>query len=102
MELMGRGHRRAVIVAALVAALGLAGCSGSGAKFVKPGASGTGTPGFTLGVTPAQNATDVPVSVEIAKADPAAKLGAVALTDGAGKEVTGKLRDDGSSWVPDE
>jgi lipoprotein-anchoring transpeptidase ErfK/SrfK len=89
-------------IALLVTVLGLAGCSGGGARFVKPGASAD----TALGVTPPNGATDVPVSIEIAAGNAGgnagAKLTAVALTDAAGTEVAGRMRGDASSWVPDE
>ncbi|GAA1820032.1 Ig-like domain-containing protein [Planosporangium flavigriseum] len=88
------------MVAALVAALGLTGCGNGGTRFVNPG-SPSAAPGPTLNVNPADNATDVPVSVEIAPHG-GDKLTGVDLADPAGKRITGKLRDDTSSWVPDE
>src|SRR5689334_19181092 len=97
-----RRHRRTLALAVLVGALSLAGCSHGGPTFVRPGASHGSTTGFSLGVTPADNATDVPVSAEIGKADDNVKLAKVELTDADGKQVAGAMRPDGSSWVPDE
>jgi lipoprotein-anchoring transpeptidase ErfK/SrfK len=97
---MGR-RRHAVAVAALVAVFALAGCTGGGGgRFVSPGGSGAASAGAALNVTPADKATDVPVSVEVGLAR--GKLSAVELSDPNGKAVPGKLRDDHSSWVPDE
>ncbi|MDT5035419.1 MAG: hypothetical protein QOE03_604 [Micromonosporaceae bacterium] len=107
--IMGRPGRIGSI-AVLVTVLGLAGCSG-GPRFVKPGTSSGRASGTTLGITPPTGATDVPVSIEIAaggggaggKAGTSgARLTAVTLTDAAGAAVAGKMRDDASSWVPDE
>jgi lipoprotein-anchoring transpeptidase ErfK/SrfK len=101
-EIMRR-HGRTLMVAALVAVLGLAGCSQGGGRFVTPGAhssSAVAPPPFA--VAPADNGADVPVSAEIAVPDAGTKLTAVELKDAGGKQVTGRLRDDGSSWVPDE
>jgi lipoprotein-anchoring transpeptidase ErfK/SrfK len=96
-----RRQRRAVVLAALVAALGLTGCGGPANKFVNPGRS-SAPAGPTLNVNPAANAADVPVSAEIGLQSGGDKLTAVKLADTGGKLVTGKLRDDASSWVPDE
>jgi lipoprotein-anchoring transpeptidase ErfK/SrfK len=92
--------RRRLLLVALAALLALAGCSSGGTRFVQPG--GHASSGAALGVTPADKATGVPVSAEVALADKGAKLGAVSLTDAGGKQVAGGLRTDGSSWVPDE
>jgi lipoprotein-anchoring transpeptidase ErfK/SrfK len=100
-EIMRR-QRRAAVVAALVAVLGLAGCGGGGNKFVGPSRSSSSAPGAALNVTPAQNAADVPVSVELGLQGGGDRLAAVELADGKGKPVTGKLRDDASSWIPDD
>jgi lipoprotein-anchoring transpeptidase ErfK/SrfK len=96
-----RRQRRAVPVAALVAVLGLAGCGGAGNRFVNPGRS-SAPPGASLNVNPADNAADVPVSVEVAVQGGGDRLTAVELADDKGKRVAGKLRDDTSSWLPDE
>ncbi|HEV7896524.1 MAG TPA: Ig-like domain-containing protein [Planosporangium sp.] len=95
-----RRQRRAAVVTALVAALGLAGCGAADNKFVKPGSSG-GASAPSLNVSPANDATDVPVSVEVGLQGGADKLVSVQLT-GKDKPVSGKLRDDTSSWIPDE
>jgi lipoprotein-anchoring transpeptidase ErfK/SrfK len=94
-----RRQGRTAVAAALVAVLGLAGCSGGGVRFVQPGASAN--KGSALGVVPADNAADVPVSVEVGLQG-GGKLTAVELSDAAGKQVPGKMRDDASSWVPDD
>ncbi|MCW2642442.1 MAG: erfk/ybis/ycfs/ynhg family protein [Dactylosporangium sp.] len=96
-----RRQRRAVVVAGLVAVLGLAGCGGAGTRFVNPSRSGAAS-GPTLNVNPADNATAVPASVEVGLQGGGDTLVAVDLADDKGKRVTGKLRDDASSWVPDD
>jgi lipoprotein-anchoring transpeptidase ErfK/SrfK len=98
-EIMKR-RAHVVLLAALVAVLGLAGCSGGGGRFVSPGGSASSS-GESLGVTPADKAADVPVSAEVGLGQKG-KVTAVELTDAASKQVPGKLREDGSSWVPDE
>ncbi|NJC70478.1 L,D-transpeptidase family protein [Planosporangium thailandense] len=93
-------QRRAVLLTALAATLALSGCGGTANRFVKPGASASPTP--ALHVNPADNATDIPVSAEVGLQDAGDKLTAVQLADAGGKSISGKLRDDASSWVPDE
>ena len=61
----------------------------------------TGEP-VTLTVTPAADKKDVPVSAEIGLKVSGGEISSVTLTDAAGKAVTGKLREDGSAWVPDK
>jgi lipoprotein-anchoring transpeptidase ErfK/SrfK len=105
-----RRQARVAVVAALAFVLAtglagaLAGCGGNGNRFVEPGGSakGGGKPGVSLPVTPGDNAGDVAVSAEIGLQGGDAKLAAVELTGADGKQVDGHLRDDASSWVPDE
>ncbi|GII21616.1 L,D-transpeptidase [Planosporangium mesophilum] len=93
-------QRRAALIMALVAVFALAGCNAAGNRFVQPGASKPAGP--VLAVTPAKDATDVPVSAEVALQGGTDTLTRVKLTDAHDKSVGGKLRDDASSWVPDE
>jgi lipoprotein-anchoring transpeptidase ErfK/SrfK len=51
-------------------------------------------------VTPASDATGVPVSVELAATVRQGKLTDVVLADAGGKRIAGALRDDGGAWVP--
>jgi len=83
-------------------ALMLAGC-GKGSSWHSSGKGGSPSAGTAAGVTvtPADKATDIPVSVEITAKDPAeGKLAEVKLTDTGGATVAGQLREDGSSWIP--
>ncbi|MEV4845082.1 Ig-like domain-containing protein [Micromonospora matsumotoense] len=119
---MGRFTRGGAMAGALVlaASLALAGCGGDQkkeAEFV----GGTGASPSTEAVTPAQSdgaspsapvadgltvspadgAKNRPVSTEISVSLPGGgKVSSVTLTTGDGKQVDGKLRVDGSSWVP--
>ncbi|GIJ19922.1 L,D-transpeptidase [Micromonospora lutea] len=112
---MGRFARAGALLSALglVASLALSGCGEerTAAEFVpgeKPGATGAGTPetpqvpsGPPLAVSPADGAKDRPVSVEIgAKLPEGGQVSQVTLKTEDGKSVKGKLRTDGSSWVP--
>jgi len=114
------GMRRslvAAVAAVMVALLGLAGCgAGKGGARLAGGtpSSSAGAPltenaGATpsgpaapvsLSLTAAAGKKDVPVSTEIGLKVSGGQISAVTLKDGAGKAVSGKLRDDGSSWVP--
>ncbi|GLH95741.1 L,D-transpeptidase [Phytohabitans aurantiacus] len=110
----GRVRRGAVAVAAVVvASLALTACGdGSSPKFVSgsetpgvtPSASGSAAPdnaSSALSITPAANTKNVPVSAEIGvKLTGSGQVGSVTLTEEGGKAVSGKMREDGTSWVP--
>jgi lipoprotein-anchoring transpeptidase ErfK/SrfK len=53
-----------------------------------------------LAVTPAEAATDVPVSAEIEVKATGGKVSEVTLADPTGAAVAGAMRADGTSWVP--
>ena len=114
---MGRVRRSLTVVVALavVAPFALAACSGG--EQAKPAAwvssepsasapasapvteaGSTGTSKITL--TPADGRKDIPVSAEIGFKLAGGTVASVTLKDGKGKSVAGKLREDGTSWVP--
>ncbi|MCZ7420595.1 MULTISPECIES: Ig-like domain-containing protein [unclassified Micromonospora] len=112
---MGRFARTGALLGGLglVASLALSGCGEERAvaEFVPgqtPGATGTATPGTPeapsgppLTVSPADGSKNRPVSVEIgAKLPDGGEVSQVTLKTKDGKTVKGKLRTDGSSWVP--
>ncbi|NYF57299.1 L,D-transpeptidase [Micromonospora purpureochromogenes] len=115
---MGRFTRAGAMVGALalVASLALTGCEDDpkkAAEFVGGGAApGTGTPAASqeaqpsapaesLTVSPADGAKNKPVSTEIsAKLPGGGTVSSVTLASADGKQVAGKMRLDGSSWVP--
>ncbi|BCL15997.1 L,D-transpeptidase [Micromonospora sagamiensis] len=119
---MGRFARAGAMVCALAvtASIALTGCGPDPQKpaFVGGGPSGSpetgvaapvgdreGTPGSsgpaqTVTISPADGATNRPVSTEIAAGTPGVKITDVALTTADGKRVAGAPRTDGSSWVP--
>ncbi|MCI4064611.1 Ig-like domain-containing protein [Micromonospora sp. R77] len=119
---MGRFARTGAMVGVLVltASLALTGCgddqkkaefvngSGPTAASATPGTSAapaTSAPvaaaGATLQVSPANGAAKRPVSTEIsAKIPGGGKVSEVVLTAAGGDKVEGRLRRDGSSWVP--
>ncbi|HEX6681655.1 MAG TPA: Ig-like domain-containing protein [Candidatus Limnocylindrales bacterium] len=59
-------------------------------------------PVMRAAISPAANATDQPISTEIGTEVSDGRVLSVTLVDAAGKAVTGNMRPDGSSWVPDE
>src|SRR5256885_15237163 len=95
-----RRRQRGILLLVLVTLLSVAGCTGGGGRFVDPKSSGGSAAGPALGVTPADKATDVPVSIEVGLGQ-GGKVQSVELTAG-GKAVTGKPREDGSPWGPVE
>ncbi|GHJ09880.1 hypothetical protein TPA0907_42470 [Micromonospora humidisoli] len=119
---MGRFTRGGAMAGALVlaASLALAGCGGDQKKeaefvggtgaspsteAVTPAQSGGASPSAPvadgLTVSPADGAKSRPVSTEISADLPGGgKVSSVTLTTGDGKQVGGKMRLDGSSWVP--
>lgn len=88
----------------IVAVLSLASCAGAPTLHQPaPAASPTSSaPPVSLAVTPAKAASGVPVSVEIGVSITNGTLTSVALVDTAGNAVKGRMRDDNSSWVPDQ
>ncbi|MCM0674472.1 Ig-like domain-containing protein [Micromonospora phytophila] len=112
---MGRFARAGAMVGALglMASLALTGCGDEQkkAEFVGAAAPSTSASAETaapvapsgppLTVSPADGAKGKPVSSEIsAKLPDGAKVSAVTLTAADGDRVEGRVRADGSSWVP--
>lgn len=98
---------RAVAVAlALAVPLVLVGCEreSSPPRMVpgSPSASAEPTPAepFSLALTPAANARNLPISTEVGISITGGKVTRVTLSDSKGGTVAGAMRDDGSSWVP--
>lgn len=90
---------------ALAATLLLAGCTN--APTMQPGAASPSpsvlqAPSVSLALTPASQAKDLPITTEIGTAVSDGKVESVELADAAGAKVPGKLREDLSSWVPDQ
>jgi lipoprotein-anchoring transpeptidase ErfK/SrfK len=105
---MKRLTGRRIAALAVATLLGLTGCSLAGGGDDGGGDTGAGSSGGKadegpkVTVAPADKATDVPVSAEIAVADEGGKLTGVTLAAQDGQEVVGALREDGSAWVPAE
>src|SRR5262247_2120933 len=89
---------RKAMVVALLAVLGVAGCSSGGGRW-NGGTSETQS-SADISITPADNAKDVPVSEEIAVKVKDGKVTDVKLEGADSKAVKGEMRADGSSWVP--
>jgi lipoprotein-anchoring transpeptidase ErfK/SrfK len=114
---MSRGTRGLVkaAVLAVLAPLALAACGGGGdtPRFVDgttagPAASAGASPSagvtqpaaFSFSITPAANAKNLPVSAEIGVKLEGGEVTAVTLAEAGGAKVAGKMRDDGTAWVP--
>lgn len=54
----------------------------------------------TLAVTPAANAKNLPISTEIGTKVSNGKVSAVTLSEQGGGQVAGRMRPDGTSWLP--
>jgi lipoprotein-anchoring transpeptidase ErfK/SrfK len=110
------GMRRSLVtavVAAVIAPLALSACGddrkpaaasfkeapSASAPVSAPPTEAAAVP-IELSVTPASGKKDVPLSAELGLSVSGAKVTSVTLTDSKGKAVSGKLRDDASSWVP--
>jgi len=85
-----------VALAALVAACGPASTGTSAPKPNAPPAKS-----FTVTLTPATGTAGAPVSTEIGLGGVFGQITAITLTPAGGGPVSGNLRPDGSSWVPD-
>jgi lipoprotein-anchoring transpeptidase ErfK/SrfK len=85
-----------MVVAALL--IGAAACS-SEATWNAPGE--TPDPPKVTMVGPLDGATDVPTAAELEFTLEGTQTAEVSLTDAGGATVTGAMREDGSSWVPD-
>lgn len=83
--------------------LGLVGCADREAAQSPPGGAGSSTPAGpppSLAVTPDAGATEQPISTEIGT-ETDGEVTAVTLATADGDEVAGRMREDGTSWVPD-
>jgi lipoprotein-anchoring transpeptidase ErfK/SrfK len=83
--------------AALIAGCGPAATGGTTAP--KPNAPPAKP--FTVAITPATGTANVPVSAELGLTGVFGQVTAITLTQAGGGPVTGNLRQDGTSWVPD-
>ena len=87
-----------------VLALSLAACTADGgtARLEEPNsADAPAGPPVTLVVTPPSGTRDAPLSTEIGVEVTSGAVTGVFLSSEDGDKVTGELREDGTSWVPD-
>ena len=89
------GNKNKVTPAAWVGSSGAATPASSA-----PAAPASAASAVSLTLSPPSGKKDVPVSTEIGVAVTGGKVTTVALKGADGKAVAGKLRDDGSAWVP--
>jgi lipoprotein-anchoring transpeptidase ErfK/SrfK len=102
-------RKPAALLLAVSLLLGLAACGNAapaarwGAPSQGAGAEPSTTPGppLSLDITPAVNAKNVPISMEIGTKVTGGTVTEVSLTEGTTK-IAGRLREDGSAWVPDK
>jgi len=92
-----RTGRTGIVAVAIIALVAFSGC---GSKKT-PTVTGKGG-GVSVSVTPADNATDVPVSSEIGLQVSGGTITGVELLKADGSKVAGALRADHSTWVPDD
>jgi len=98
-----RSQKIAAVFATVLVLGGAAACSKDKTDWNGGGGKDGGDKAVVeLTVTPADGATDIPVSAEIGvKAPEGGQVTGVTLTDNAGGAVKGAMRADGTSWVPD-
>ncbi|MFU8874058.1 Ig-like domain-containing protein [Micromonospora sp. SL4-19] len=91
--------RRLSLAAAAIAAtpLVLGGCIAE-RKGSRPAEGRAGPPELTI--TPADRASDVPISAEVGTVVKGGRITTVRITDDKGAEVKSEPREDGSAWVP--
>ncbi|MFK3984676.1 Ig-like domain-containing protein [Micromonospora sp. NPDC050397] len=92
-----RATRWVAVVAAVPLALAAA-CTSSQEK--KDG--GQSAPPPQLAISPAANAKNLPISTEVGLTVTGGKVTEVKLTDDKGGKVSGALRPDGTSWIPEK
>lgn len=97
---VGTGKRVRHLIIAVVAATGfVAGCSSSGSKHKS---EPNNAPKMSLAVTPTGGTKDLPVSTEIGVKYSGGWVSSVQLTKAGGSgTITGAMRPDLSTWVPD-
>jgi lipoprotein-anchoring transpeptidase ErfK/SrfK len=102
MKITARALATVVLIGGLAA---LTGCgAGSGSAWKDPGGSGAGSGGERTRVSisaPADGATEVPTSTEIALANTGDSPATVTFTDASGASVPGALTADGAAWQPE-
>ncbi len=88
------------VLVVLAVAFGASACTGDGARWNQPGET-PDPPKINL-VAPLDGATGVSTAVELQFTLEGASTADVTLADANGTAVTGAMRADGSSWMPDQ
>jgi lipoprotein-anchoring transpeptidase ErfK/SrfK len=106
MHRVRRGWSVAVTLA-VIAPAALAGCGEDRTPRFVSGqvASQSPTPPpepFEFAIAPEPDAKDLPISTEIGTTVSGGEITSVTLAEEGGGEVSGSMRDDGTSWVPDK
>ncbi|WFE27071.1 Ig-like domain-containing protein [Solwaraspora sp. WMMD791] len=107
MDRVRRGWSVAMTLA-VIAPAALAGCGADkeAPRFVSGQvASASPTPPpepFEFAISPEADAKDLPISTEIGTSVSGGEVTSVTLVEDGGGEVSGSMRDDGTSWVPDK
>ncbi|MFV2022061.1 Ig-like domain-containing protein [Micromonospora sp. LOL_023] len=106
MDRVRRGWSVAVTLA-VIAPAALAGCGADKTPRFVSGkvaqASPTPPPEpFEFAIAPEADAKDLPISMEIGTTVSGGEITSVTLVEEGGGEVSGSMRDDGTSWVPDK
>ena len=104
---MNHKLRNVAVALALALPVALTSCSSGSSTDSKSGSDKEGSkPGAgqapAVVVTPAANATRLPVTTEIGTDVANGTVTAITLTNAAGQAVSGAMRYDGSSWVPSQ
>jgi lipoprotein-anchoring transpeptidase ErfK/SrfK len=92
---------RVALLGVLTLAAGSALVSCGPTQTATKGAATPTGPRLSLAITPASGATRVPVSTEVGLSVANGAITSVVLTGAGGATVSGSVRDDGSSWIPD-
>ncbi|MFY1633748.1 Ig-like domain-containing protein [Solwaraspora sp. WMMB335] len=94
------------VTLAVIAPAALVACGTDKAPRFVNGKAATASPTppepYKFDVTPQTDAKDLPVSTEIGTTVSGGEITSVTLTESGGDELSGSMRDDGTSWVPDK
>lgn len=99
-----RRLRGTLVVVILTVAVALTGCGSGEQRRVAVALAAAATPAgpaVSLEITPATGAVGLPASTEIGITLANGTIGEVTLADAAGTRISGMMRENGTSWVPD-
>ncbi|MFV2084368.1 Ig-like domain-containing protein [Micromonospora sp. LOL_021] len=106
MHKVRRGWSVAVTLA-VIAPAALAGCGSDKTPRFVSGQEATASPTpppepFEFAIAPKADAKNLPISTEIGTTVSGGEVTSVTLVEDGGGEVSGSMREDGTSWVPDK